>query len=107
MSPNRGTYRVKIQQEAVDDLDRVYAFIAGEAPGRGKKFVRSLRKKILSLKTLPYRGTRVRIFEDDTDLSGMRFLVHHSYLIFYTVNNKEVVIHHVTGPGQNWLEFIV
>ena len=107
MSPERKPYHVKIQREAIDDLERVYAFIADDAPVRARQFVRSLRKKIFSLKCFPHRGTRVGIFEEDSTLSEIRFIEHRGYLIFYTVHKKEIIILHITGPGQNWHQFIV
>lgn len=91
--PNK-EFRVRIQQEAIDELDGIYP----------KKILQTLRKKILSLRGLSRRGTRVKILEDQKLLKELRFLVHQEYLIFYMIADAEIIVLHITGHGQNWID---
>ncbi len=100
-------YRVQIQDEVVDDLDRIYSFIFEDSPSRARNFVRSLQKKILSLATLPRRGSRALLLEDDECPGEVRFVEHRGYLIFYTFDEKEVIVLHVTSPGQDWVRLFL
>lgn len=99
-------FKVHIQQEAVDELDHIYQYLFNEAPRSARSFVGNLKKRILSLKSLPYRGTRVRILEDPKSKREIRFIEHKKYLIFYTVIERDVTILHVAGPGQNWIQLL-
>lgn len=103
MSKKSPRYRVKIQDEAVDELDRIYSFICEDSASRARSFLRALKSGIFSLRELPRRGTRVQLLEDETSPGEVRFLEHRGYLIFYTTDEKEVTVLHVTGPGQNWM----
>lgn len=100
-------FRVSIQEEAIDDLDRIYAFVFRDSPSRARKFIRQLQKKILSLRDLPRRGSRVPLLEYDEQTGQIRFIEHQGYLIFYTVHQKEVLVLHVTGPGQDWMQLFL
>lgn len=100
-------YRVSIQEEAVDDLDRIYSFISQDSPGRAKRFVRELRRRILSLGNMPTRGARVPLLEGDKQSGQIRFIEHQGYLIFYTLHQREVIVLHVTGPGQDWMRLFL
>ncbi len=95
-------YRVRIQKEAVDELDRLYHHISKEFPTRARSFLKQLKGKILSLKNFPSRGSRAKILEEQ-DLE-IRFIDYKGQLILYTIHEKEVVVLHISGPGQNWME---
>ncbi|MBI4373510.1 MAG: type II toxin-antitoxin system RelE/ParE family toxin [Deltaproteobacteria bacterium] len=83
------------------------SFIFENSPSRAKGFVRSLQKRILNLRDLPRRGSRVKLLED-TEIPGeIRFIEHQAYLIFYTINKNEIVVLHVAGPGQDWLRLFL
>jgi plasmid stabilization system protein ParE len=100
-------YRIRIQKEAVDELDQIYRYIFKESPSHAKGFVKDLKRKILSLKMFPYRGSRAHLLEDQEDLKEVRFLEHKEYLIFYVVEEAEVTILHIAGPGQNWVDLFL
>jgi plasmid stabilization system protein ParE len=100
-------YRVKIQDEVVDELDSIYSFIFEDSPSRAKGFIRSLQKKILNLREWPLRGRRVQLLEGKGSPGKIRFVEHKGYLIFYTLHQKEVIVLHVTGPGQNWMQLFL
>ncbi len=104
--PARG-YRVRIQQEAVDDLDKIYRYVFQDSPLRAKAYIKNLKVKILSLRDFPRRGSRARLLEGRAVREEIRFIEHKGYLVFYTIDKREVIILHVTGPGQNWIRLFL
>ena len=99
-------FKIHIQQEAIDELDHIYQYFFNEAPRSARSFVANLKKRILCLKNLPYRGTRVRILENSKNKREIRFIEYKKYLIFYTVTERDVTILHLAGPGQNWIHWL-
>lgn len=100
-------YRVKIQKEAVDDIDQIYRFIAQDKSSAARKFSAELKKKILGLSIFPTRGSPCRLFDQGHAFNDLRFVTHQGYLIFYEVKENEVLILHVTGPGQDWMNLFM
>jgi len=100
-------HRLRIQQDAADELDEIYRFIHQDSPSQARIFLKNLRAKILSLRNFPRRGSRARILEDEGSKNEIRFIEHKGYLIFYILEAKEVVVLHITGPGQNWTQLFV
>lgn len=98
-------FQVKIQQEAIDELDELYRFIFTDSPRRARQFLKKLQNKILSLKVFPRRGSRAMLLEDSESVNEIRFLEYQGYLLFYTIDDKAVTVLHIAGPGQNWVEF--
>jgi plasmid stabilization system protein ParE len=96
-------YSVKIQQEATDELDLIYRFVLQDSPSRARNFLKKLKQAILSLRNFPRRGTRIQLLERDESNLEIRFIEYKGYLIFYTIDQQEVTILHITGPGQDWL----
>ena len=69
-----------------------------------------LKKKIRTLKTLPYRGSAGYLaneseqgFVTQPDWGQLRFINHRGYLIFYEIKEQEVIVLHITTPGQDWI----
>lgn len=101
------SYSIKIQKEAIDELDQIFRFIFQGSPTQAKKFVKELEKKALSLSQFPNRGSRIKILEEDDE--EIRFIEYKQYLIFYTIEeiNKNVTILHFSSPGRNWIELFL
>lgn len=96
-------FKVRITEEAVDDLDRLYRYIVKDGVVRARKFIGELKKKIHDLRNLPKRGALCHLFTG----SQIRFLSHRGYLIFYEIEDNEVFILHITGPGQDWMSLFL
>jgi plasmid stabilization system protein ParE len=96
-------YHVKIQDQAIEELDKIYSFIFFDSPSFAKRFVGLLKKRILSLQYFPHRGSRIQLLETEGDENEIRFIEYQRHLIFYTVDKKDVIVLHITGPGQDWI----
>ena len=96
-------FRVRITEEAIEDLDRLYRYIIGDGVSRAGKFIGELKKKIGDLRKFPRRGARFRLIAD----SEVRFLSYRGYLVFYEIENNNIFILHITGPGQDWMSLFL
>lgn len=97
---------VWIQREAIAELGQIHAYLHRQAPHVAVKFLAALRKKILSLKMFPYRGTQVKMLAQPKDKNIPRFVEYNGYLIFYKVEQNTVFVLHIAGPGQDWMQLL-
>ena len=81
-----GEYQVKLLEHARQDLDGIYAYIAGTLlePGTAERMIKTLEEGILSLETMPYRCLeRKRGFYAN---KGYRQLFLKNYTVIYRVD---------------------
>ena len=87
-------YEVRLMNQALQDLDEIYGYIAGSLhePGVAAELLNALESEILSLEYLPYRCSerRAGTFAN----SGYRQLLVKNYMIVYRIDeaHKQVLI---------------
>ena len=76
-------YEVRLMNQAMRDLDDIYAYIAGNLlePGVAAEMVDALESEILSLEYLPYRCSERRTGSFAN--SGYRQLMVKNYIVIY------------------------
>jgi plasmid stabilization system protein ParE len=87
-------HKVRITPEAEADLRSIGDYIVAQhAPEAARRFVKSLRRRIASLKTFP-EGYGVA---PEAQAAGveLRQLIHGMYRVLYTVEGDTVTIHGV------------
>lgn len=99
------SYKIRIKEEAIDDLDQIYSYIKLDKPQTAKKIVNHIHKCILSLDEFPRRGTRCHLFETKPD-TEIRYILCDGFLVFYEISHDHVLITHVATPGQDWHRFL-
>lgn len=79
-------YEVRLMNQAMRDLDDIYAYIAGNLlePGVAAEMVDALESEILSLEYLPYRCSERRTGSFAN--SGYRQLMVKNYIVIYRVD---------------------
>ena len=87
-------YEVRLMNRALQDLDDIYAYIAGNLleSGVATEMVDALESEILSLEYLPYRCSERRTGSFAN--SGYRQLIVKNYIVIYRIdeaNNKRFV----------------
>lgn len=101
-------YQVQYSAEALDDLRRIYQYIANElkAPQAARGQVDRIRKAIRSLSTTPDRFSTVD-WEPWLTM-GMRKIPVNNYLAFYLVENTDstVTVVRIFYSGRNIEEII-
>jgi len=87
-------YEVRLMNQALRDLDDIYAYIAGNLlePGVAAEMVDALESEILSLEYLPYRCSERRTGSFAN--SGYRQLMVKNYIVIYRIDeaNKQVLM---------------
>jgi toxin ParE1/3/4 len=75
-------------------------FIAVERPAAAEKLVSKIERQI----RLPGRNPFLGRIPDEEELAryGYRFLVVDNYLIFYTVEEKAIIIHRILHGARNY-----
>jgi plasmid stabilization system protein ParE len=87
-------HKVRITPEAEADLRSIGDYIVAQhAPDAARRFVKSLRQRIASLKTFP----EIYGLAPEAQAAGVevRELIHGMYRVLYTVEAKRVTIHAV------------
>ena len=84
---------------AVDDLISIFDWFADDSASNAAAFIDKLDQRIGNLETHPLLGRIPR--DDKLQSSGYRILVIESYLVFYIVRDKTVVIHRVVHGSRN------
>jgi plasmid stabilization system protein ParE len=92
--------RVEITAEAESDL--IARYIAKDDPRAAAKFVRELRSACEGLSTFAKRFPVVPRYES----LGIRRRACGSYLIFYRIEAKRVVVIHVLHGARDYLDLL-
>ena len=91
--------RLEITQDAENDLDGIFSFIARDKPVAALQFVLRLRRRCLPLTKNPFVG------EDSSEFSpGMRRLSYRSYLIFFRADDDAVIVLRIIHGARDWTE---
>ena len=91
--------KVRITRPALDDLDRIHAYISRDNPAAASRVVTRLVDRAMELAQAPYQGREV-------DESNVRVIVvpRFRYFIFYTIAGDEVHVTHFrhTSRRRPW-----
>lgn len=93
------TRRLDITQDAENDLDGIFSFIARDKPIAALHFVQRLKRRCLTLAKNPFVGENC-----DEVRPGMRRLNYRNYLIFYRVDEHVVIILRIIHGARDWVE---
>ena len=91
--------KVRLTRPALEDLQRIYAFISQDSPAQASRVVTRLIDRALDLADAPYQGRKV-------DEPNARVIVvpRFRYFIFYTIEADEIHITHFrhTSRRRPW-----
>jgi plasmid stabilization system protein ParE len=90
--------RTVFSAEAESDLERIGDYIATDTPLRALSFVRELVARCERLSDMPRVYPLVPRYEH----TDVRRLPHWNYLIFYRVDEGQVVILHILNGAQDY-----
>ncbi len=92
-------YTLRYLPTAMDDLISIFDWIANDSPVNAAAFVDKLDRQIGSLQTHPLLGRIPR--DEKLMMAGYRVLIVETYLVFYMIRGKTVVIHRVIHGSRN------
>ncbi len=83
-------YLVNITQQAQDDLEQIFYYIADDSINNATNFILQLEKKVCSLEDFPDRNPFIP--ENDFFGTDYRHLIYKKYRIVYRIVEKSVFI---------------
>ncbi|MDR0781620.1 MAG: type II toxin-antitoxin system RelE/ParE family toxin [Pseudomonadales bacterium] len=89
---------VRFTTAAKMDLQEIGDYIAKDNPRRALSFVAELQQKSLELAASPRAFPLVPRYEK----YGIRWRVHGNYLIFYRVNDEQIVVVHILHGAMDY-----
>ena len=100
------THRIQYTQDAVDDLDAIFHYIAVDNADAAMNLLNKIDSSISALAESPHIGAALPAGDHMLIESGYRHIVVHPYLIFYRVIQDEVFIGRVLHSRQDWLQLL-
>jgi plasmid stabilization system protein ParE len=87
--------RVRFTATANDENDRLLATIAADNLATAEHVASAIEATIARLRSFPHLGS-------ETDVTGVRLTVvkRYAYLIFYVIENDDIVIRNIRHPAQ-------
>lgn len=83
-------YQVRVTQQAQDDLEQIYYYIADDSVNNATNFLLQLEEKIYSLEAFPDRNPLIP--ENEFFGTNYRHLLYRKYRIVYRIVGKSVYI---------------
>ena len=90
---------LKYSKDSVDDLENILEFITNDSPGRALEFIEKIKSKIELLLTFPSLGVNCTSKGLDVDC---RVMIFEAYLIFYRVDEKEILIISIVNSASDY-----
>ena len=83
-------YQVNVSQQAQNDLEHIFDYIADDSINNATNFIVQLEKKIYSLEDFPYRHPLIP--ENEFFATDYRHLNYKKYRVIYRVTEKSVFV---------------
>jgi toxin ParE1/3/4 len=100
----RPNYSVRLLRAAEEDFNDIILYIATDNPSAAEKLAMQIEKNLNLLSTNPLLGTLPH--EEALAAMGYRFLVVQNYLIFYTIENRIIMIHRILHGARDYLSLL-
>ena len=91
--------QIKYSEQSIIDLDTIIQYISKDSISRALAYASFLKSKIEILKSSPYIGVECKhkkVYQD------CRVYIVDSYLIFYTVQENEIIIRRVLNGAVDY-----
>ena len=97
---SRPEYLIRLLRIAEEDLRDIVSYIAADRPSAAERLADRIEKDLQLLARNPRLG---RIPEEEELLrSGYRYLVVENYLIFYTLEEKTILVHRILHGARDY-----
>ena len=93
-------YEVRFLQEALDDLEEIVLYIAGDSPSAALNMHNKIIEKVNDLSLFPKRGRLVP--DKKMNAAGYRMLEIKPYIAFYRIIDRNVFIYRVLHGATNY-----
>ena len=93
-------YQIRLLKIAEEDFAGIISFIASDNPDAAEALVNKIEKNIELLSGNPMLG-RIPRDEDIRNL-GYRYIIVQSYIVFYTIEERTIIIHRILHGARNY-----
>ena len=93
-------YQVRLLSIAEEDFTEIISFIAADNPTAADAIANKIEKNLEILSENPNLGRIPR--EEEIRNLGYRYLIVQDYLIFYTLEEKTILIHRLLHGARNY-----
>ena len=98
MPPDK--YKIRLLKIAEEDFTEIISYIADDNPKAANTMADRIAKNLLTLSENPYLGRIAR--DEDIRNLGYRYLIVQNYIIFYTIEDKTILAHHILHGARNY-----
>ena len=98
MSANR--YQIRFLKIAEEDFTEIVSYIAADNPTAANAIADKIEKNLLLLSENPKLGRIPR--DEEIRILGYRYLVVQNYIIFYTIEERTILIHRMLHGARNY-----
>jgi len=93
-------FQVRLLKIAEEDFTEIVSFIAADNPTAARAIANKIEKNLELLSENPHLGRIPR----DEEIRNLRYryLIVQNYLIFYTIEEKTILIHRILHGAQNY-----
>ena len=93
-------YQIRFLRIAEEDFNEFVSYIAAENPAAANSFATKIEKNLELLSENPLMG-RIPRDEEIRNL-GYRYLIVKNYIMFYTIEDKTILIHRILHGARNY-----
>jgi plasmid stabilization system protein ParE len=93
-------YTIRLLRLAEEDVAEILAYIAAERPSAAEALAAKIEKNLGHLARDPSIGR----LPNDADLLGLgyRYLIVEDYLVFYTIEERNIIVHRIVHGARNY-----
>lgn len=93
-------YQIRLLRIAEEDFTEIVKFIVDDNPTAAEVMANKIEKNLELLSDNPHLG-RIPRDEDIRNL-GYRYIIVQNYIIFYTIEDRTVLIHRILHGARNY-----
>lgn len=93
-------HAVRLLPVAEEDLDEIVSYIAVDNLRAAEALAARIEKSLLHLAVHPHLGRIPN--EEELANAGYRYLIVENYLVFYVVEDREIVIHRIIHGARDY-----
>jgi len=100
----RHSHNVRLLRAAEQDLTEAVMYVMAESPAAARALAERMEKQLALLSGQPLMGKT----PGDAKLAGMgyRYIVVKNYLVFYTVEENDVLVHLIIHGARDYLNIL-
>lgn len=100
----RDKYQIRFLRVADEDLTEIISYIAADNPTTANTIADKIEKNIELLSENPILGRIPR--DEDIKNLGYRYIIIQNYIVFYTIEERTILIHRILHGARNYKTII-